>query len=185
MSDTKRIPFGLADITIGEGAEAVKFDGVNYLQAEGGEVTIEPILQEVQIADFGDSVYDDILNGFTGEITIVAGNKDLRLLKETMSFVDGITSTQGGLLVGLTDAKLGTSMRSRAKKVVIHPRIMGADKSLDIVIYKMGAVSAYNENYDNEQGKHSITLKMYPRDGFDPNKVGNFFYIGGTDPNQA
>ncbi|MGR5914639.1 hypothetical protein ACT7DA_21240 [Bacillus pacificus] len=38
--DGKYIPFGLATITVGEGADAIVFDGKNYFQADGGEINI-------------------------------------------------------------------------------------------------------------------------------------------------
>lgn len=183
MPKARKIPFGLADITVGEGAEAIKFDGKEYLQAEGGQLTLEPILKEIQIADFGDSIYDELLDGFTGELTIVGAEEDLKILEMAMGYASPIADARTGDTVGLTDGRMGSSMRAKAKKVVIHPRIMGTDKSLDITIYKMGGVSAFNKEFGNEQGNRTITLKMYPRDGFDSNKVGNFFYVGETDPN--
>lgn len=181
----EKIPFGLADITIGEGADAITFDGKTYLQADGGEVTISPILQEITIADFGDSVYDEIINGYEGTVTIVAAERTLKTIQAALSYTDPITDTTSGTTVGLMDAKVGSSMRSRGKKVRIHPRIMGTDKSLDIVIYKMAASGEFTNSYANEQGNLEITLKMYPRDGFDASKPGNFFYIGDKDPNAA
>ncbi|MFA2556192.1 hypothetical protein AB1I77_25695 [Bacillus paranthracis] len=181
--DGKYIPFGLATITVGEGAEAIVFDGKNYFQADGGEINISPILGEIKIQDFGDSVYDDIFMGLEGELTIVAGNRDLKVLSLAMGYTENITATSGGAAVGIMDAKIGTSMRSKAKKVTIHPRGMGADKSNDISIYKMAGVSEFNEAYANEQGKNEIKLKMYPRDGADADKPANFFYVGEKDPN--
>jgi hypothetical protein len=62
---------------------------------------------------------------------------------------------------------------------------MGADKSLDINIYKMASDGDFSESYANEQGNQSVSVSMFPRDGMDVNKTGNFFYIGATDPNAA
>lgn len=182
--DGKYIPFGLADITIGEGASAIKFDGKTYLQADGGEVSIEPELEDITIPDFGNTPYDQIVVGYNGEVTIVAGNRDLKVLSLAMGYTEGIMDTATPAnMIGLMDAKIGTSMRSKAQKVNIHPRGMGADKTNDINIYKMAGVSEFAESYANEQGKNEITLQMYPRDGADANLPGNFFYIGNVDPN--
>lgn len=182
--DGKNVPFGLADITIGEGAEAINFNGVDYLQAEGGELNLSPILEEIKMADFGDSVYDDILNGFEGTLTIVAGNRDLKILSLAMAYSDKVMDTvETDKIASLHDAKHGTSMRGKAKKVKIHPRHMGTDTSHDINIYKMAGVSEFNQNYENAQGNNEIELKIYPRDGADPNSPGNFYYTGDTDPN--
>lgn len=187
--DGKYIPFGLADITVGEGVDAIKFDSKTYLQADGGEISIEPELEDITIPDFGNTPYDQILVGFNGELTIVAGNRDLKVLALAMGYTEAITDAAApATTIGLMDAKIGTSMRSKAKRVKIHPRGMvdsnGApDPSNDINIYKMAGVSEFNESYANEQGQNEITLVMYPRDGADANKPGNFFYIGDTDPN--
>lgn len=182
--DGKYIPFGLADITIGEGVDAIKFDGKTYLQADGGEISIEPELEDLVIPDFGNSPYDQVIVGYNGSLTIVAGNRDLKVLALAMAYTESITDAGGGDEVGLMDAKIGTSMRSKAQKVNIHPRGMGSDKTNDINIYKMAGVSEFNESYANEQGQNEITLQMYPRDNADANKPGNFFYIGDTDPNK-
>lgn len=182
--DGKYIPFGLADITIGTGADQIKFDGKTYLQADGGEISIEPELEDIVIPDFGNTPYDQIIVGFNGTCTIVAGNRDLKVLALAMGYTEGIMDVgEPANMVGLMDAKIGTSMRSKAKAVKIHPRGMGTDKTNDINIYKMAGVSEFTESYANEQGQNEITLQMYPRDGADANKAGNFFYIGDTDPN--
>lgn len=177
------IPFGLADITIGEGVDALKFDGLAYFQADGGEVTLTPIFQDINLADFGESVFDKVLTGYNGTVTFVAAQATVKTIQLALSASEEITATEGGAVVGLMDSKIGTSLRSKAKKVTIHPRIMGADKSLDINIYKMASDGDFTRNFANEQGNVSISMSMFPRDGMDTSKPGNFYYIGGTDPN--
>lgn len=176
-----KIPFGLADFIIGEGADVIKFDGIENFQADGGEISIEPILETVNVADFGGSDYDDFINGFTGEVTIVGAEHSLKLIDLAMAYSDKIMQTTTH--VGNTDAKVGTSMRSKGKKMVIHPRDMGSDPSLDINLYKVASVGAYGRSFANEQGQNELTFKMYPRDGADASKGSNFYYIGATDPN--
>ncbi|OKL36992.1 hypothetical protein [Domibacillus mangrovi] len=178
-----KIPFGLADFTIGEGVDAIKFDGVVGFQADGGEVTLSPLLSDINIADFGDSLYDQYVMGYEGGVTIVAAEDDIDTLELAMSYTEAITETVGGEKVGLMDAKIGTSLRAKGRKVTIHPRIMGADKSSDIVIYNMVSNGEFSRSFANEQGNVSVTLAMFPREGMDVSKPGNFFYIGGTDPN--
>jgi hypothetical protein len=179
-----KIPFGLADITIGDGGESpIVFDGVSYYQVEGGEVSLTPILEEVNLADYGGAVWDEILTGYEGEVTIAANDsRDLELLAVALSGVDTVTDTETGKVTHIMDAKIGTSLRDRAKTVRIHPRDMGTDQSLDIVIHKMGVASEFTQTYENSQGQMEITLKMYPKDGADPNQPNNFFYIGATNP---
>lgn len=183
--DEIKIPFGLADITIGEGSDVIKFDGLDYFQADGGELTLTPVFQDITIADFGESVYDKILTGYNGTFTFVAAQNDIKTMQVAMSASEAITDTTSSAQVGLMDAKIGTSLRSKAKKVTIHPRIMGTDTSLDIVIYKMASDGDFTKSFANEQGNQSVSMSMFPRDGMDVSKPGNFFYIGSTDPNSA
>lgn len=179
-----RIPFGLADYTIGEGVDAIKFDGVTNFQADGGEVTIEPILQAVNVADFGASDYDDFVNGYTGTVTIVGAEHSLRLMEVAMASADKIVDTEvPARTVGLTDSRTGTSMRERGTMIRIHPREMGADASLDIVLYKVASVGAYTRSFANEQGRNELSFKMYPRDGAVAAEGSNFYYVGAKDPN--
>lgn len=180
----EKIPFGLADITVTKSdGTTISFNGKDYLQVEGGEVSLSPSYADISFADFGDSVYDQYIQGYTGTVTLTAGQQDIKVMQAAMSYLDSITDTAGGETVGLMDAKIGTSMRERAGKVTIHPRTMGDDKSLDINIYKMAATGEFTRSYANEQGNIPITYNMFPRDGFDANKPGNFFYIGAKDPN--
>jgi hypothetical protein len=183
MADEIKIPFGLADITIGEGADLIKFDGKEFLQGDGGEITLTPVLQDITVADFGESVYDQIVTGYTGELTFVAAQNHIKVLQAALSASEAITDSTSGEVVGLMDAKVGTSLRSKAKKVTIHPRVLGADKSFDITLYKMASNGDFTKSFANEQGNQEVTMGLYPRDGFDANKPGNFFYIGPTDPN--
>lgn len=128
-------------------------------------------------------MYDQRLVGWTGAVTIVAAEQKIDILEAALSATATITDTTSGDTVGLMDAKMGMSLRSKAKKVTIHPRSMGTDKSLDIVIYKMASNGEFSRSNANEQGNVSISLAMFPRDGMDANKPGNFFYIGAKDPN--
>ncbi|MBP3950340.1 hypothetical protein [Bacillus suaedae] len=180
-----QIPFGLADITVGEGADAIKFDGKTDFQADGGELTLTPIFQDINIADFGETVYDRRITGHEGTLTIVAAEDKVNILQLALSSAEAITDSVSGDVTGLMDGKMGTSMRTRGKKVTIHPRVMGTETSADIVIYKMASDGDFTRSFANEQGNIEITMSMYPRDGMDASKPGNFYYIGGTDPNVA
>jgi hypothetical protein len=42
MADTESIPFGPATVTVGEGVDAITFDGQSYMQAEGGQLQLTP-----------------------------------------------------------------------------------------------------------------------------------------------
>jgi hypothetical protein len=182
MPDVNNIPFGAADITIGEGADVVAFNGKDYFQADGGSVSLEPILSNITFIDFGEGDYDDRVNGWNGTVTVVGSQNDIKLLKVALSAADVVTDGTT-MAETITDSKIGTSLRSKGKKVTIHPREMGTDTSLDIVIYNMTAANAFEREFNAEQGSFEIELKMYPKVGADASKRGNYFYIGSTDPN--
>lgn len=179
----ENIPFGLADFIIGEGENEVRFDGSNEFQMEGGELTFTPLLGDIVVADFGESIYDQIITGYEGSVTVSAAQQTLENLKLAMSYTEEITDSASSEVTGLMDSKIGTSMRSKAQKVRIHPRKMGSDSSLDIVVYKMASNGEFTRSFANEQGNIPMTFTMYPRDGMDAQKPGNFFYVGNTDPN--
>ncbi len=171
--DTDRIPFGVATITIGEGADALVFDGVDEVQAEGGEVQLTPQFEDIIIADYGNGPYDKRLVGYEGQVTIVAAQESIDVLETALAATEAITDTAGG-----------SSLRKKAKRVTIHPRHLPPEnKDMDITIYKMASEGEFTRSNANEQGNVTITLSMLPRDGMDPSKPGNFFFFGGTDPN--
>lgn len=184
--DLERIPFGLSNILVGEGADSVDFDGVNELQAEGGEITLTPILEDIVIADFGTSPYDKRIVGYTGTVTIVAAQESIKVLQLALAASSPIIDAVSSDVKGLTDAAIGTSMRKNAKRVSIHPRNLDAAmKEMDITIYSMISDGDYSRSTGNTQGNLTISLSMLPREGMNPSQPGNFFYIGGTDPNAA
>ncbi|UAK17555.1 hypothetical protein [Sporolactobacillus terrae] len=186
MADTTKIPFGPATVTVGEGEDAIVFDGQEYMQAEGGQVQLTPQWSDITAIDFGSSPLDRRLTGYQGQVQITAAQEDMKILDLALAASEPITDTTTSTVVGLTDSKIGTSLRAKGKKIVIHPRNLDAtDKSLDIVIYKAASDGQFTKQWNQGQTNRQITLAMMPRDGFDPTKDGNYFYIGPTDPNAA
>ncbi|WP_055736399.1 MULTISPECIES: hypothetical protein [Bacillaceae] len=179
--DPSKAVFGMADITVGEGSDALNFDGKTLIQAEGGELTLTPELEDIVAADFGNTPVDQRIVGYTGELTIVAFEESLKILEAAMSYTDSVEN-ESGEKVGITDAKIGSSMREKAKPIRIHPRGR-EDEEVDITIYKMASTGDWSRAFGNEQGNITLTFSMYPRDGMDANKKGNFFYVGPVDPN--
>lgn len=178
----KEYIFGVADIEIGEGENQIKFDGKDYLQAEGGSLNLTPQYTEFTFADFGETVVERRLSGWEGELTIVAGQEDADILELALASTEDITDTGGGDVVGAMDAAIGTKLKGR--KVRIHPRILpDSVKDMDYNLYNMASIGGFEREYNAEQGNISITLTMMPRDNFNASEPGNFFYRGGTDPN--
>lgn len=185
MPQVKRIPFGMSDIKVGEDTDVLDFNGKDHLQAEGAELTLTPIFEEINLPDYGGGVYDKRLTGWEAQLTITAAEESIDILEAGMMATAKITDTTSGETVGLTDAKIGTSLRALGKRVNIHPRDLGADKSLDVTIYKMASDGEFSRTFANEQGNVTIQLTMFIKDDADPTKDGNFFYWGPTDPNTA
>ncbi|CEI81307.1 hypothetical protein BN997_01125 [Oceanobacillus oncorhynchi] len=181
MAEQKEYIFGVADITIGEGADQIKFDGKDYLQADGGSLNLTPQFTEFTFADFGETVVERRLSGWEGTVTIVAGQEDAEILKLALASTEPITDVDGGE-DGSMDARIGTKLVGR--KVQIHPRILPENiKDRDWTIYNMASIEGFERDYNQEQGNVTITLTMMPREGFDASKPGNFFYRGAVDPN--
>lgn len=173
--------FGLADITIERDGIALKFDGKDFLQADGGELSLVPAYRELKFKDTGDTTVERRLAGWTGTVTFVVGQEDLALMELAMSSVDQITDTTTSEVVGLTDSPMGTALRGY--KVTIHPRVLPVtDKRFDYTIYQMASTGGITKPYNDEQTMMTITLNMMPREGFVANEPGNFFYTGPTDP---
>lgn len=177
--------FGLADITVERDGVALEFNGKQFLQADGGELSLVPAYRELKFKDTGDTTVEHRLAGWAGTVTFVVGQEDLALMQLALSSVDEIVDTEvPANVVGLTDSKMGTALRGY--KVTIHPRVLPAnDKRFDYTIYQMASTGGITKPYNDEQTMTTITLNMLPRVGFDASQPGNFFYTGPTDPNAA
>ncbi|UXU48905.1 Ig-like domain-containing protein [Staphylococcus arlettae] len=180
------IIFGISDIIIGEGDNIIKFDGKNgdvnsYLQAEGGSVSFEPELEDVVIADYGNSPYDQRSTGYNVTVSIVAAQQTIDMLLLAIAGTD--TIDENGKITGVADAPLGASNRKNAKPVRIHRRADGDNHDNDINIYKAGANDEVEISSANEQGSLEISMSAYPRDNANPSRKGNYFFTGAVDPN--
>lgn len=189
--DKKQIPFGPADIFIGEEGNEIRFDGKNVagsqLQAEGGSINIEPTFAPITSIDFGESDYDDFSTGYAVTVNIVALHESVETLKLAIaSAQDIVTGEDANVKVtGVTDAPVGQSNREKAVRVRIHPRNAGENRDFDYTVYKMAPVESFEREFSLEQGTIQIQFKAYPRDGADASKGSNFFYTGAVDPNAS
>lgn len=179
--------FGMADYVLDEGLPTeIRFDGKmcedgSLLQAEGGEVQLEPELSDITMADFGDTNYDQVVVGWNGTVTIVAAKSSLDLISKTLSGT--VSFDENGKVVSVTDAPIGASLREGARTLRIHPRQMGEDTSEDIFIHKIANSSGMTKSFANEQGNYEMEFAMFPKDCADANKSNNYFYIG-QDPDE-
>lgn len=179
----KKYDFGLADFIIDEGKPTeVRFDGKlcedgSYLQADGGEVSLEPETEDIVLKDFSETNYDYVVTGWNGTVTIAASAYTLKLMSALLSGTyTGVA--EDGRIKWITDAPIGSSMREQGRTITIHPRQMGDDKSEDIFIYKAVNTSGYSREFDNEQASHEMEFEILPKDCADANQGNNFFFIG-------
>lgn len=185
MAEKQIVDFGMADFILDEGLDTeLRFDGKlcdtnSLLQAEGGQIELTPMLEEINLADFGNGAFDHYVVGWEGEITITGAKTTLDVIAKTLSGV--LVVNDNDTLVSVTDDRLGTSLRETGKTLRIHPRGMGDDKSEDIVIHKVVNTGGLSKSYANERGSYEITFSILPKDCADANKANNFFYIG-QDP---
>lgn len=180
--------FGMADFIIDEGLPTeIRFDGKlcednSYLQADGGEISLEPETEDIVLKDFSEKNYDYVVTGWDGTVTINASAYTLKLMSAiftgTYTGVD-----EEGNIKWVTDAPIGSSMRENAHSIRIHPRQMGDDRTEDIFIYKAVNTSGFSREFDNEQATHEIELAILPKDCADASKPNNYFFIG-ADPKE-
>lgn len=176
--------FGLADITIKKAdGTMLKFDGKDYLQADGGELSLTPSYRELTFKDSGDTVVERRLAGWEGTVTFVIGQEDNAVLDLALSStVPIMDSAEPAAQVGVTDARIGSILEG--VEVTIHPRgLPTEDKRFDYTIYQMASTGGLTKAYDDTQTNVSVTLDMMPRKGADFSEEGNFFYRGPVDPN--
>lgn len=181
--DPELYSFGLADITISMGETPLIFDGKDYLQADGGELSLTPSFKDITFKDTGDAPDQRRLGGWEGTVTFVVGQEDLKLMKLALGPVKEVfDAATPAVAVGLTDAKMGTILQGY--RVTIHPRVLpSTDKRFDYTIYQMASTGGISKPYNDEQTTYTITLTMMPRVGMDASKDSNFFYTGPIDPN--
>lgn len=175
--------FGMADFIIDEGLPTeIRFDGRlcsdnSYLQADGGEISLEPETEDIVLKDFSEKNYDYVITGWDGKVTINASAYTLKLMSALFTGTYTGVDKEGNIQ-WITDAPIGSSMRENAHSIRIHPRQMGDDRSEDIFIYKAVNTSGFDREFDNEQASHEIELAILPKDCADASKPNNYFFIG-------
>lgn len=184
----QKYSFGMADFIIDEGKPTeIRFDGKlcedgSYLQADGGEIELEPETEDIVLPDFSATNYDYVVTGWNGTVTIVASAYTLKLMSALLTGTyTGVD--EDGRIKWITDAPIGTSMRENGRTITIHPRQMGDDKSEDIFIYKAVNTSGYSREFNNEQGTHEMEFEILPKNCADANVGNNFYFIGENPEN--
>jgi len=187
MAETQRIPFGPADIIVGTGNDAVRFDGKigvegSQAQSEGGSINIESTFADITSVDFGESPIDKFGTGTTVTVTISALYEEIDTLKLAIGNAVEISNGSDGSVTGVADAPIGQSSAERGVPVRIHPRNVPHGK-YDYTIYNMASTESFERSFGLEQSSIEINFEAFPRKGADASKAGNFFYTGEVDPN--
>ena len=175
-----RAMFGPADIVLnkGDGEREIAFDGIQNMQFEGGELTLEPQYADITSIDTGGGNYDNYFTHYEGTLTISGFEDSLENFRLALGGVQEIVNDDGEV-IGYSDAPVGASNRERANTVDIAPRyLMGDTGTEHIHIYKAASTAAYNRSYNLEQGSVSIEMAIYPKDGAKPTDGDNFFRRG-------
>lgn len=171
---SSKIRLGPCRVTIGSGVGAVEI-----AQTKGGvEATIEPLLKEIKIDQYGESAYDDRIVGWNVRVSVPILETDYATLKQTLLYLGEIGVEPGA--VKLADRKLGTSMRELAQQLVVHPLENDpANLTDDITLYLAAPVNSISlgYNYENERVVQ-VEFKAYPKEGADPTNPDNYFCIG-------
>jgi hypothetical protein len=154
--------FGLADILV---------DGEDIgSQGDAAVLGIEPIYIDVESYENG--LWDKYLEKWEVKLKVVLEDTSFDKLKLALPALD-----DEGVVNGLQDGGAHQLVRSKAKKVTIHPRAKGVDKSTDVTIYMAYPTGVFERTYGKETTKYEVEFMAFPKtaNSKDP---GNYFLIG-------
>ncbi len=136
-----------------------------------------PIYKEIKIDQFGQGNYDKRIVGWDVKAIVRMAESTYEHIKAMSA---GLVEVEGAGKKKLHDAKLGTSMRETAKKLVIHPLENDpADVSDDVVIYLAAPDTPLDLKYNFENERVlEVTMVAYPDDAVDPGDPNAYFCFG-------
>lgn len=137
MGSTQNVKMGVCSVV---------YDGTDLGYTKGGTTfRYAPEYHDVTVDQFGNTPINSYLIGELAEAKVNMAESTLALLH---SVCPTATQVVDGNKSKLTfGSKPGIELLSRAKKLVLHPQCMGADKSLDVTIHKAAIKSELNLNY--------------------------------------
>ena len=157
-------------------------DGVSYVidKTIGGvDFSAAPLTKEIKVDQFGEGAYDHRIVGWEAKAIIRMAESDYDAIKAMSVALD---ETIDGAKKKLYDKQLGTSMRTLAKKLVIHPLDMGTSVEEDITVYLAAPLTPLDLKYNyKEERVLEVTMHAYPREiagTIDPGDPNAYFCIG-------
>ncbi len=144
------------------------------LTTGGVTLSVQPMLLDVKVDQFGQGPVDHRVVGWNIKATVPLAQTDYASLKAVAVFLE-----ESG--TGLQDTKLGTSLRNLAKQLTLHP-LEVPDTSEDVILYLAAPITAMELKYGYDDTRiYNVEFAAYPKDGADPADAGNWINIGGSE----
>lgn len=140
----------------------------------GVDVTISTSRKEIKVDQFGESPINEYIQGRMVEVKVPMAESDLEKL--TLALPGSVMTTgTGGKKKLVVKTGIGTSLRSIAAKLVLHPTGVVSTMKNDDFVVPLAAPSGDMEfafNFEDER-VYMVTFKGYP-----DNSTGELFTFG-------
>ena len=157
---------------------SVQYGDVLIDLTKGGvTLHVEPIYKEIKVDQYGDSVADHRIIGWIVKAIVPMAKTDYNSLAGVATFME-----QG--VNGLTDRKLGSSMRHNAKPLTLHPlENAEGDTSEDVQFFLSSPITPIELQYGFEDARvYNVEFLAYPKANAVLSEPGNYFNIGDGAP---
>jgi hypothetical protein len=127
------------------------------------ESSFESQFLEIKSHQTGTSLRAELRQGTTAEISLTMQETDVARIKEVFATVNGGTHTPSGgtELFGWGTNLQGTNTIIQARRLVLHPVTMGADRSRDLCFWKAMAMPETMVFSGEEVNTIAVTFKTY------------------------
>ena len=140
MADASKVKVGVCSVNLG---------GLDLGHTKGGvEVSYEPVYKDVQVDQYGETVYDKVLIGEKWTAKVPLAEKTIANIRNAIPQGEFAGAANKRMTIGHNS---GQSGRADAQQLVLHPLAEGT-RAYDIVFYKayaMGTV-VLNHKVDEE-----------------------------------
>ncbi len=144
------------------------------LTSGGVTLHVEPEMTDINVDQYGTGPVDHRITGWNVRAIVPLAQTDYDSIKAVATFLEEVEAGK------LTDRQLGTSMRSVAKQLTLHPTEY-SDNSHDVILYLASPVTAMELGFDySDQRVYNAEFVAYPKANADPGSPGNYFEMGGV-----